>query len=97
MHVFKGGKMQTAIYRVMQAFTLMANLTLEEAQATRERLAEYFAGMDADEKALAIEGLRYFCAYPAVSRAKNGERGNMTDSLTKRDQPDRSKINMHED
>jgi flagellar motility protein MotE (MotC chaperone) len=95
MHVFKGGKMQTAIDRVMQAFTVMANLTLEEAQATRERLAEYFAGMDADEKALAIEGLRDFCADPAVSRAKNGEGGIMTDSLTKR--PDRSKINMHED
>jgi hypothetical protein len=97
MHVFKGGKMQTAIDRVMQAFTVMANLTLEEAQATRERLAEYFAGTDADEKALAIEGLRYFCADPAVSCAKNGEGGIMTDSLTKRDQPDRSKINMHED
>ena len=69
--------MQTAIDRVMQAFTVMANLTLEEAQATRERLAEYFAGMDADEKALAIEGLRYFCADPAVSRAKNGEGGRI--------------------
>jgi hypothetical protein len=28
--------------------------------------------------------------------AKNGEGSNMTDSLTKRDQPDRSKINMNE-
>ena len=51
--------MQAAIDRVMQAFTLMANLTPEEAQATRERLVEYLAGMDADEKALAVEGLRY--------------------------------------
>ena len=89
--------MQAAIDRVMQAFTLMANLAPEEAQTTRERLTKYLTGMDADEKALAIEGLRDFCADPAVSRAKNGEGGIMTDSLTKRDQPDRSKINMHED
>ena len=29
--------MQAAIDRVMQAYTMMANLTPEEAQATRER------------------------------------------------------------
>ena len=63
--------MQTAIDRVMQAFTLMANLTLEEAQATRERLAEYFAGMDADEKALAVEGLRYLRGPNRVARRRN--------------------------
>ena len=51
--------MQTAIDRVMQAFTLMANLAPEEAQTTRERLTKYLTGMDADEKALAVEGLRY--------------------------------------
>ena len=50
--------MQAAIDRKMQAFTMMTNLTPEEAQATRESLTEYLAGMDADEKALAIEGLR---------------------------------------
>jgi len=71
MHVFKGGKMQTAIYRVMQAFTLMANLTPEEAQATRERLAEYLAGVDADEKALAVEGLRYLRGPNRVARRRN--------------------------
>ena len=32
--------MQEAIDRVMQAYTMMANLTPEEAQATRERLAD---------------------------------------------------------
>jgi len=62
--------MQTAIDRVMQAFTVMANLTLEEAQATRERLAEYFAGMDADEKALAVEGLRYLRGPGRVARRR---------------------------
>ena len=51
--------MQAAIDRVMQAFTLMANLAPEEAQTTRERLTKYLTGMDADEKALAVEGLRY--------------------------------------
>ena len=51
--------MQAAIDRVMQAFTMMTNLTPGEAQATRERLTQYLAGMDVDEKALAVEGLRY--------------------------------------
>ena len=64
-------KMQTAIDRVMQAFTLMANLTPEEAQATRERLAEYLAGVDADEKALAVEGLRYLRGPNRVARRRN--------------------------
>ena len=63
--------MQTAIDRVMQAFTLMANLTPEEAQATRERLAEYLAGVDADEKALAVEGLRYLRGPNRLARRRN--------------------------
>jgi hypothetical protein len=51
--------MQEALDRVMQAYTMIANLTPEQAQATRERLATHLAGMDADDKALAVEGLRY--------------------------------------
>ena len=62
--------MQAAIDRVMQAFTLMANLTPEEAQATRERLAGYLSGMDADEKALAVEGLRYLRGPGRVARRR---------------------------
>jgi hypothetical protein len=62
--------MQAAIDRVMEAFTMMANLTPEEAQATRERLAEYLAGMDADEKALAVEGLRYLRGPGRVARRR---------------------------
>ena len=62
--------MQAAIDRVMQAFTMMANLTPEEAQATRERLAAYLAGMDADEKALAVEGLRYLRGPGRVARRR---------------------------
>jgi CHASE1-domain containing sensor protein len=70
MHVLREDKMQAAIDRVMQAFTLMANLTPEEAEATRERLAEYLAGMDADEKALAVEGLRYLRGPGRVARRR---------------------------
>ena len=62
--------MQAAIDRVMQAFTMMANLTPEEAQGTRERLAEGMAGMDGDEKALAVEGLRYLRGPGRVARRR---------------------------
>lgn len=62
--------MQAAIDRVMQAFTLIANLSPAEAQATRERLANYLAGMDADEKVLAVEGLRYLRGPDRVARRR---------------------------
>ena len=62
--------MQAAIDRVMQAFTLMANLAPEEAQTTRERLTKYLTGMDADEKALAVEGLRYLREPNRVARRR---------------------------
>jgi hypothetical protein len=62
--------MQAAIDRVMQTSTMMTNLTPEEAQATRERLTEYLAGMDADEKALAAEGLRYLRGPGRVARRR---------------------------
>jgi hypothetical protein len=51
--------MRTAIDRVMQAFMMMTRLTPEQAEATRARLTAHLAGMDADENALAVEGLRY--------------------------------------
>ena len=62
--------MQAAIDRVMQAFTLITNLSPAEAQATRERLANYLAGMDADEKVLAVEGLRYLRGPDRVARRR---------------------------
>jgi hypothetical protein len=62
--------MQAAIDRVMQTFTMMTNLTPEEAQATRERLMEYLVGIDADEKALAVEGLRYLRGPGRVARRR---------------------------
>ena len=62
--------MQEAMNRVMQAYTMIANLTPEQAQATRERLATHLAGMDADDKALAVEGLRYLRGPDRVSRRR---------------------------
>jgi hypothetical protein len=62
--------MQEAMDRVMQAYTMIANLTPEQAQATRERLAVHLAGMDADYKALAVEGLRYLRGPERVARRR---------------------------
>jgi hypothetical protein len=62
--------MLSVIDRVMQAYTMIANLTPEQAQATRERLATHLAGMDADDKALAVEGLRYLRGPERVARRR---------------------------
>ena len=62
--------MQEAIDRVMQAFTMIANLTAEEVQAIRARLTAHLAGMDVDEKALAVEGLRYLRGPDRVSKRR---------------------------
>ncbi|ANW00349.1 hypothetical protein LMTR13_09390 [Bradyrhizobium icense] len=62
--------MQGAIERVMQAYTMIANLTPDQAQATRERLAAHLAGMNADEKALAVEGLRYLRGPDRVTKRR---------------------------
>jgi hypothetical protein len=62
--------MRSVIDRVMQAYTMIANLTPEQAQATRERLAVHLAGMDADDKALAVEGLRYLRGPERVARRR---------------------------
>ena len=51
--------MQKAIDKVMYAYTLIANLTPDEVKATRHRLAAHLASVDADEKMLAVEGMRY--------------------------------------
>jgi hypothetical protein len=51
--------MQAAIERVLQTYAMMVNLTSEEKQATRRKLEQHLAGMDADDHALAVEGLRY--------------------------------------
>ena len=62
--------MQAAIDRVMQTYAMMVNLTPEEEQATRQRLERHLAGMHADEKALAVEGLRYLRGPGRVARRR---------------------------
>ena len=69
--------MQAAIDRVMQTFTMMANLTPEEAEAARERLTAHLADLNADEKTLAVEGLRYLrgrIGLTSGSQAKSDDR-----------------------
>jgi hypothetical protein len=51
--------MEAAVDRVLQTYAMMVNLTAEEEQATRRRLEKHLAGMQADDNALAVEGLRY--------------------------------------
>jgi hypothetical protein len=62
--------MQTAIDKVMYAYTLITHLTPDETQATRQRLAAHLAVMDADEKALAVEGMRYLRGSDRVSKRR---------------------------
>jgi len=52
--------MQDAIERVMQTYGLMVNLTADQQQAAREKVASHLAEKpNASEKELAVEGLRY--------------------------------------
>ena len=62
--------MQAAIDRVMQTYAMMVNLTPEEEEVTRQKLERHLAGMDADEKALAVEGLRYLRGPGRVARRR---------------------------
>ena len=62
--------MQAAIDRVMQTYAMMVDLTPEEEEVTRQRLERHLAGMDADEKALAVEGLRYLRGPNRVARRR---------------------------
>jgi uncharacterized protein YoaH (UPF0181 family) len=51
--------MQEAVDRVMQAYGLMVTLSPEDQEEARERLQEHLTGMQGDENALAIAGLRF--------------------------------------
>jgi hypothetical protein len=52
--------MQAAIDRVMKTYGMIVNLTVDQERAARRRLTRYLADKpETDEKALAIEGLRY--------------------------------------
>jgi hypothetical protein len=55
--------MQAAIDRVMHTYGMLVNLTLEEAQAAREKVTTFLASAKTDdENKLAVEGLRYLRA-----------------------------------
>jgi hypothetical protein len=51
--------MQAAIDRVMQTYRLMLPLSEACQSEIRQRVEAHLAGVEGDEKALAIEGLRY--------------------------------------
>jgi hypothetical protein len=52
--------MLAAVDRVMKTYGMIVHLTADEERATREKVISYLAEKPAaDEKALAIEGLRY--------------------------------------
>jgi hypothetical protein len=56
--------MQAAIDRVMQTYTMIVNLNPDEERATREKVTTHLAGKpEADEHALAVEGLRYLRSF----------------------------------
>jgi hypothetical protein len=62
--------MQAAIDRVLQTYGMMVNLTAEEERATRRKLEKHLAGMQADDNALAVEGLRYLRGSDRPYRAR---------------------------
>ncbi len=60
--------MQAAIDRVMRTYGMLVNLTSNEEQAAREKVASYLAERpDATEQELAIEGLRYLRSIKELS------------------------------
>jgi len=75
--------MEEVINRVMGTYGMMVNLTPREAQATRERLTAHLARMDADEKALAVEGLRFLRGPDRVARRRIARIGNSAAAVRK--------------
>ena len=51
--------MRAAIDRVMQAYGLMVDLSEADQLEARKRVDAHLAGIAGDDKALAVEGLRY--------------------------------------
>jgi len=75
--------MEEVINRVMETYGMMVNLTPREAQATRERLTAHLARMDADEKVLAVEGLRFLRGPDRVARRRIAKIGNSAAAVRK--------------
>ena len=52
--------MQAAVDRVMKTYGMIVNLTIDEERVARQKVTSFLVEKPkADEKALAIEGLRY--------------------------------------
>ena len=52
--------MQAAIDRVMHTYGMLVNLTAEQEQLARAKVASFLAGVKTDDETqLAVEGLRY--------------------------------------
>ena len=64
--------MQEVVDRVMQTYGLMVTLSPEEQAEARERLREHLNGMQGDENALAVAGLR-FLRNPRPPRGRRNE------------------------
>ena len=62
--------MQAAIDRVMQAFTIDGEPHRRGGASHARKTEKHLAGMDADEKALAVEGLRYLRGPGRVARRR---------------------------
>jgi len=55
--------MQAAIDRVMHTYGMLVNLTAEQEQLAREKVATFLANAKTDDETkLAVEGLRYLRA-----------------------------------
>jgi hypothetical protein len=64
--------MQEAVDRVMQAYCLMVALSPEDELQARERLREHLNGMQGDENALAVAGLRFLRNSRSSRRRRSG-------------------------
>ncbi|WP_375775994.1 hypothetical protein ACE103_30045 [Bradyrhizobium sp. ma5] len=54
-----GGPIWVTIHRVIEAYGLMMDLTEANQLEAGRRVEAHLAGISGDDKALAIEGLRY--------------------------------------
>ena len=74
LHVIGTGRkrteMQTAIDKVMYAYTLIAHLTPDQAKATRDGRVAPLAGIDADENVLAVEGMHHLRGADRIARQR---------------------------
>ncbi len=67
--------MQSAIDRVIETYGMIVNLTADEEREAREKVTCYLAKKSgADERSLAIEGLRYLRTVRGIALKDLNER-----------------------